>query len=210
MEFAQPKKKRKPLPGYAILIIVFGSLSVVFGIARGIIQAQTEKTAAQVYDLLNGESSSSSLSSGSYVGVTPIVYNGLSMKIPKGWTYETSDEGGGLAHQVCIESPDVENSTITWGHSSNMLSPSEWIQSIHDTGGDSFPDFSPGEVSRTTYCGQDAYTFDCSMKKLGFTYYARFFTFEKNGQHFMVVNLSDFKSSLSSKFGFIENTLTVE
>lgn len=210
MEFAKSKKKRKPLPGYAIFIIIFGSLSVIVGIARGIVQAQTEKSMAQVNDLLGKGPSTSSVSSESYIGVTPVIYKGVSMKIPKGWTYETSEEQGGLVHQVYIESPDVDYSTISWGRSSDMISPKEWIQNIHDTGGEDFPNFSPGDISSVTYCGQDAYSFDFSMKKLGFTYYARIITFEKGGNCIMVMNMSDFKSSLSKKFGFVDESLATD
>lgn len=209
MEFAESKKKRKPLPGYVIAIIVFGSISIIFGVIKGVVQAQTEQTMAQVNDLMNGGNTSYTSSTTSYVGVTPVNYKGLSIKIPKGWKSETSEEAGGIIHQIYVESADVDYSTISWGRSSNMMSPKEWIQTMHDTGGEDFPNFSPGEITDITYCGQNAYSLSCSMKKLGFTYYAKIITFQKGGNTFMVMNMSDLRSNLSKKFGFVEETLTI-
>lgn len=210
MEFAQSKKKRKPLPGYAILIIVLGSLSLIGGIGRAILQAQTEQTVKQYQDLMQGKASTSSPSTFSTVGVTPVSYKGLSIKIPQGWTSETSEESGGLVHQIYLESPDVDYTTISWGLSSNLMSAKEWMQSTHDSEDEIFPNFSPGDISEITYCGQKAYTLNCSMKKLGFTYYATIITFERSGYTFMVMNMSDLQSNLSKKFGFVEETLSIQ
>lgn len=209
MEFAESKKKRKPLPGYAILIIVLGSLSLIGGIAKGILTAQTEQAARQVQDLLQGDASSST-STESFVGVTPLSFKGLSMKIPKGWTSETTDEAGGLVHQIYLESSDVDYSVISWGISSNLQSPKDWIQFFHDEGGKDFSEYSPGEITTVSYCGEDAYSFSFSYKQLGFTFYGKGFSFKKDGNTFMVMNMSDLRSNLSKRFSFIEETITIE
>ena len=210
MEFAQSKKKRKPLPGYAIFIIVFGSISLIVGIARGILEAQTEQTVKQYQDLMSGGSSTSSSSTTSVIGVTPVSYKGISIKIPKGWTSETTDQEGGLVHQISLESPDVDGANISWARGNAFLPPREWVQTMHDTGGEDFNGFSPEEITECTYCGEQAYQFIFSMKQLGFTYYSKFLAFKKGGYTIGIFTMSDLRSNLSKKFSFIEDTLTIE
>ena len=160
-------------------------------------------------DLLQGDTSSSS-STESYVGVNPVSFKGISLKIPKGWKSETSDGAGGLVHQIYLESPDVDYSVISWGHSYNLQSPEDWIRSFHDDGGAEFSEYSPGEISNASFCGEEALAFSFSYKQLGFTFYGKGISFKKDGYTFMVTTMSDLRSNLSKKYGFIEQTLTIE
>lgn len=209
MEFAESKKERKTLPGYVIFIIIFGILSVLIGLVKGCVQAQTEKTIAQYYDAITSQNSTSPEADESNTGVIPVRYKGLLVKIPKDWKYEMSDMEDGLLHQIQIESPNVDCTTILWGSTSYTNSPKEWISSVRETAGEGFSNYVPGEINKSRYCGETAYTFDYSAKMLGFTYYVRIIMFEKGGSNIMVMNVTDFKSRLSQKFLFVENTLEI-
>jgi hypothetical protein len=142
--------------------------------------------------------------------VIPASYKGLSLKIPSGWTSESSELEGGLLHQLEIESPDVDLAYIIWAKNSQVLPPSEWAQMTHDSLGEEYNEFSASDISKTTFSGQDAYTFNFSYKKLGFKFYCKCIMFVKDGYGVGVLTQSDLQSHLSSRFGFIEETLLFE
>ena len=202
MELENKQKERKALPWYAVLIIALGSIFTIVGFYKGFLEAKLEKEISQLYD-----EKYSSTSSETYTGVKPVYYKGLSLYIPKGWTYETEENG--ILHQMTLESADVDMSIIVWAPSVYTLSPREWIQNTYDNDDGDLPILSPSAISSITYCGCDAYTFSFSSKKLGFTYYDKIICFEKDGYTLMILNMSDYRSHLSKMFDFIEKTLTV-
>ena len=219
MEFAESKKTRKPLPEYAIIIIVIAAITGIIGIIKGVLSAQINQAAAEITETFNGYSSSAATSS--YDGVTPVAFKNLSIMIPEGWTYETIEGKPGAVDRLYLESQDSETSNIYWLRVSDaIVKPTlrEWLQPMYDSLGDSlagalddsFDNFVAEDITEFPYCGEGALSFNYKYDYMGFQVYGQCIALLKDGNYVMVMNTSDLRSHLASRFDFIEKTLTLD
>ncbi len=191
-------------------IIVLAVIFLIIGIVRGVLSAQVEKAADQVMDYMGMNPSGIPVDETSFLGTEPITYKEVSLKIPKGWTYEGKVLENGLVHQIYMESSDLDSVTLSWVINTAQLSNEEYAQILYDTIDEAWSiDYTNGIVPMD-YFGDEAYGFDLVATNLGFKYFGKCFTFRKGGYLFSEMRFSELRSHLGDRFNFIEETMEVQ